>query len=72
MCVGVVVVQVADLKLKSPSFTTLSCLAEAVGPQFIMAQLHKKAAAHKNPKVRVHGRLKQLASIVAFLPRRAG
>lgn len=43
--------QVGDLKLKQPSFETLTCLAEAVGPQFVMAQLHKKAASHKNPKV---------------------
>ena len=43
--------QVSDMKLKGPSFETLSTLAEAVGPQFVASMLHKKAAAHKNPKV---------------------
>lgn len=41
----------ADLKLKQPSFDTLTALAEAVGPQFLLTQLHKKATTHKNPKV---------------------
>jgi hypothetical protein len=43
--------QVSDMKLKGPSFETLSTLAEAAGPQFVASMLHKKAAAHKNPKV---------------------
>ncbi|EFJ44246.1 microtubule organizing protein mora [Volvox carteri f. nagariensis] len=50
-CIGGIIDKVADLKLKQPSFDTLTSFAEAVGPQFIMTQLHKKAAAHKNPKV---------------------
>eukprot|EP00198_Chlamydomonas_reinhardtii_P006227 XP_001695563.1 microtubule associated protein [Chlamydomonas reinhardtii] len=50
-CLGGLIDKVGDLKLKQPSFETLTCLAEAVGPQFVMAQLHKKAASHKNPKV---------------------
>ncbi|GLC42611.1 hypothetical protein PLESTB_001118900 [Pleodorina starrii] len=50
-CIGGIIDKVADLKLKQPSFDTLTSFAEAVGPQFVMAQLHKKAAAHKNPKV---------------------
>lgn len=29
----------------------LTALSEAVGPQFVMAELHKRAAANKNPKV---------------------
>jgi cytoskeleton-associated protein 5 len=29
----------------------LTAMSEAVGPQFVMAELHKRAAAHKNPKV---------------------
>jgi len=43
--------QVSDMKLKGPSFETLTIIAEAVGPQFVGTMLHKKAAAHKNPKV---------------------
>lgn len=29
----------------------LNAISEAVGPQFVMAELHKRAAANKNPKV---------------------
>ena len=29
----------------------LTAMSEAVGPQFVMAELHKRAAANKNPKV---------------------
>ena len=29
----------------------LTAISEAVGPQFVMAQLHKRAAGNKNPKV---------------------
>ncbi|KXZ46795.1 TOG1 protein [Gonium pectorale] len=50
-CIGGLIDKVADLKLKQPSFDTLTSVAEAVGPQFVMTQMHKKAAAHKNPKV---------------------
>lgn len=28
----------------------LTAISEAVGPQFVMAELHKRAAANKNPK----------------------
>ena len=41
----------ADPKLKAPTGEALSALAEAVGPQFVATQLHKKAAIHKSPKV---------------------
>lgn len=44
--------KLADLKLKGPAVELLLALSEAVGPQFVAVQLHKKAAAHKNPKVR--------------------
>eukprot|EP00983_Pelagomonas_calceolata_P107693 1159375-Pelagomonas_calceolata.AAC.3 len=43
----------SDMKLKGPSFETLTIIAEAVGPQFVSTMLHKKAAGHKNPKVRL-------------------
>ncbi len=39
------------MKLKTSSADTLLTVAEAVGPQFVMGQLHRKAAGHKNPKV---------------------
>lgn len=47
-----IVDKMADSKLKGPGGETLLLLSEAVGPQFILLQLHKKAAAAKNPKVR--------------------
>lgn len=47
-----IVDKMADTKLKAAGGATLLLLAEAVGPQFILVQLHKKAAAAKNPKVR--------------------
>jgi hypothetical protein len=43
--------KVADVKLQGPAQEALSNMAEAVGPQFVFSQLHKKAASHKNPKV---------------------
>ena len=43
--------KMADMKLKGPAGDALSALSEACGPQFVCTQLHKKAAAHKNPKV---------------------
>ncbi|PNH12606.1 Protein MOR1 [Tetrabaena socialis] len=50
-CITGLIDKMADMKLKQPSFDTLTSLAEAVGPQFVMVQLHKKTAVHKNPKV---------------------
>ena len=44
--------KMADIKLKGPAGDALTALSEACGPQFVCTQLHKKAAAHKNPKVR--------------------
>ena len=46
-----IVEKMSDIKLKGPGGETLLLLAEAVGPQFVLLQLHKKAAAAKNPKV---------------------
>jgi hypothetical protein len=43
--------KIADSKLKPSVFTGLMALAEAVGPQFVFTQVHKKALAHKSPKV---------------------
>ncbi|GIL58886.1 hypothetical protein Vafri_13702 [Volvox africanus] len=51
ICIGGIIDKVADLKLKQPSFDTLTSFAEALGPHFVMTQLHKKSASHKNPKV---------------------
>lgn len=47
--------KLADLKLKGPATAMLLVISEAVGPQYVALQLHKKAAAHKNPKVQVVG-----------------
>jgi cytoskeleton-associated protein 5 len=44
--------KMADMKLKGPAGDALTALSEACSPQFVCTQLHKKAAAHKNPKVR--------------------
>ena len=43
--------KLADLKLKGPATSMLLAISEAIGPQYVALQLHKKAAAHKNPKV---------------------
>ena len=43
--------KVADMKHKAPAYDAMTALAEACGPQFVCTQLHKKASAHKNPKV---------------------
>ena len=44
--------KVGDVKLRAPAAAALSALAEALGPKFVIAQLHKRTATHKNPKVR--------------------
>ena len=46
-----VVDKLSDGKLKGLGCDVLTALSEAVGPQFVFTQLHKKAAAHKSPKV---------------------
>eukprot|EP00887_Chlorella_sp_A99_P000367 scaffold13.g367.t1 len=43
--------KIHELKHKGPVCEALTAVAEAVGPQFVMTQLHKRAAANKNPKV---------------------
>lgn len=43
--------KLSDIKLKGVSFDTLLSISEAVGPQFVLNLLHKKAAVHKNPKI---------------------
>lgn len=49
--IGGLVEKVADIKLKAPAAEALFAISETLGPQFTCTQLHKKAAAHKNPKV---------------------
>ncbi|KAK9818850.1 hypothetical protein WJX81_005118, partial [Elliptochloris bilobata] len=51
LAVSGLVDKMADIKLKGPAGEALLALSVAVGPQFVCTQLHKKAAAHKNPKV---------------------
>ena len=51
VAMGGVVDKLSDAKLKGGACDVLTALSEAVGPQFVCAQLHKKAAAHKSPKV---------------------
>ena len=46
-----VVSKVADPKLKTSAADVLTAWSEAVGPKFVVAQLYKRAAAHKNPTV---------------------
>jgi len=43
--------KMSDIKLKGPAGEALTAMSEALGPQFIFTQLHKRAAAQKNPKV---------------------
>ncbi len=45
--------KMSDIKLKGPAGEALTAMSEALGPQFIFTQLHKRAAAQKNPKVLV-------------------
>ena len=47
------VAKLSDGKLKGSACEALSALSEAVGPQFVCAQLHKQASSQKNPKVRL-------------------
>ncbi|KAK9814323.1 hypothetical protein WJX72_004049 [[Myrmecia] bisecta] len=51
VAIGGLVDKMADIKLKGPAGEALTALSEALGPRFVFTQLHKKAAAHKNPKV---------------------
>lgn len=46
--------KMSDIKLKSSAGDALTAMSEALGPQFVFTQLHKKAAVHKNPKVSLH------------------
>lgn len=41
----------ADVKLKGPAGEMLLAASEAVGPAFVAGCLHRRAAAHRNPKV---------------------
>ncbi|KAL4424717.1 hypothetical protein ABPG77_000060 [Micractinium sp. CCAP 211/92] len=43
--------KIHELKHKVQVYEGLNAISEAVGPQFVMAELHKRAAANKNPKV---------------------
>lgn len=45
--------KMSDMKLKGSAGQALTAMSEALGPQFVFAQLHKQAAAQKNPKVGV-------------------
>ena len=48
---GGLVEKMSDIKLKNPAGEAMFAISEALGPQFTITQLHKKASAHKNPKV---------------------
>ena len=39
------------MKLRGPATAALMSVTEALGPKFVVAQLHKHTATHKNPKV---------------------
>lgn len=43
--------KMADIKLKGPASEMLLAASEAVGPAFVAGCLHRRAVAHKNPKV---------------------
>ena len=51
VALGGAVDKLSDAKLKGGACDVMTALSEAVGPQFVCAQLHKRAAAHKSPKV---------------------
>jgi cytoskeleton-associated protein 5 len=46
-----VVDKIADVKLKAAASEALSSCAKALGHRFVTAQLARRAAAHRNPKV---------------------
>ena len=48
---GGLVEKMSDIKLKGLAADALFSISECLGPQFTITQLHKKASAHKNPKV---------------------
>jgi len=43
--------KIHEVKHKLPVYTALTSISEAVGPQFVASQLHRRAAENKNPKV---------------------
>lgn len=43
--------KIHELKHRIPATEALTAACEAVGPRFVVAQLHTRAAANKNPKV---------------------
>lgn len=51
VALGGLVDKIHELKHKVQVCEALTTISEAVGPQFVMAELHKRAAANKNPKV---------------------
>jgi cytoskeleton-associated protein 5 len=51
VALGGLVDKIHELKHKVQVCEALTAISEAVGPQFVMAELHKRAAANKNPKV---------------------
>ena len=42
--------KVADVKLRGPATAALMSVTEALGPKFVVAQLHKHTATHKKPE----------------------
>ena len=58
--------KVADAKLRAPAVAALTAVAEAVGPRFVIAQLHKRTAAHKNPKVTAEALLWCAGAVMDF------
>lgn len=57
---GGLVEKMSDIKLKNPAGEAMFAISEALGPQFTITQLHKKASAHKNPKVQLRPLFKGL------------
>ena len=43
--------KIHEVKHKTPVYTALTSISEAVGPQFVASQLHRRAAENKNPKI---------------------
>lgn len=43
--------KIHELKHRIPATDALNAACEAIGPRFVLAQLHSRATAHKNPKV---------------------
>lgn len=66
---GAVAERLVSKRVKSAAAEALLALAEAVGPTWVVSQLHNHALGHKNPKVLSETLVVLAAALAAFGPR---